>query len=143
MGIITFCFLFSELGFGMFTFTPHSPASTLDGSYNLFASLYISFTNLIIFPNTFRLRLQYTTSLDTLLYAFSRSINAQYIFLVPPNSLSCCCLVINIASVAPLPFMNPNCISSISTLLSTTLSVFNPVLYTSADSHILVYHLSA
>src|SRR3984885_8435659 len=70
---------------------------------------YIDFISRTIFSVIpFFLRLQYITSLGTLSKAFSRSTNVQYLLSFPSRTFSCDCLNIKIASVVPLPFINPN-----------------------------------
>ena len=55
------------------------------------------------------LRHQYTRSLGTLSYAFSKSTKVRNISLCTSRCFSCSCCMINTASVVPFLGLNPNC----------------------------------
>ena len=65
---------------------------------------------------------QYSSSLGTLSYAFSRSMNTQCKSCCPSLYLSCSCLSANTASVVDFPFTNPNCSSLMLTMFLSRLS---------------------
>ena len=74
------------------------------------APCYVASTSLISFSMTsLLLRHQYTRSMDTLLYAFSKSTKVRNKSLCTSRCFSCSCYMINTASVVPFPGLNPNC----------------------------------
>ena len=96
---------FQGKGFACSCSTPHF-------SFALMIGAYMSFTSLIYFSGTPLSRMhQHSSSIGTLLYAFTRSMNTP----CRPKSrspylyLSCSCLGAKIVSVEDFPFMNPNC----------------------------------
>src|SRR3989442_5497225 len=69
------------------------------------------------------LKAHHKTSCGTLSKAFSKSTNAIHSSFCLPRNFSCTCLTIKIASVVPLPGLNPNCISSVFTVFLSRASI--------------------
>ena len=107
-----------------------SPTSIAKGSLVPAAHLttvshwwYMSFTSLMYFSGTPLSRMhQYSSSLGTLSYAFSKSMNTQCKSCCPSLYLSCSCLSANIVSVVDFPFMNQNCCSLMLTMFLSQFS---------------------
>src|SRR5664279_158911 len=88
------------------------------------ASSYIDFITDTIPSSTPNFRkAHHTTSLETLSKAFSKSTKAIHRSFFLAKYFSCCCLTTNMASVVPLPAINPNCMSSTFTIRLTLPSI--------------------
>ena len=96
----------------------------------VFTSLYISFISRTYFSGTiFSLKHLHSSSLGTLSYAFSRSMNTICKSLPFSLYFSAICLRINIAFVVSRPSMNPNCSSATSTSPLTLLSTIRSQIF--------------
>src|SRR5664279_1596413 len=88
------------------------------------ASSYIDFITDTIPSSTPNFRkAHHTTSLETLSKAFSKSTKAIHRSFFLAKYFSCSCLTTNMASVVPLPAINPNCMSSTFTIRLTLPSI--------------------
>jgi len=88
---------------------------TINCSNNCFAPVYTDMTADTNHSSTPNLCIAHRiTSVGTLSKAFSKSTKPKYSFYPLTLKFSCICLTVKMASVVPLPFINPNCISSTS-----------------------------
>ena len=106
------------------------PTSTATGSFvpaahltNVSHRCYLSFASLMYFSGTplFHMH-QYSFSLGTLSYAFSRSMNTHCKSCCPSLYIYCSCLSSHIASVVYFPATNPNCSSLMLTMFLSRFS---------------------
>src|SRR5664279_2422076 len=102
------------------------------------ASSYIDLITDTIHSSTPNFRkAHHTTSLGTLSKAFSKSTKAIHRSFFFAKYFSCSCLTTNIASVVPLPAINPNCMSSTFTIRLTLPSITLSRLFITCSSNFI------